>query len=73
MASLRSAYVASTRILVSQAADGGDQLGVTRVGFQLAPQPLDVDVERLCVADIIVSPNPINQCLAWQHAAGVDE
>ena len=49
------------------------RVGVRRVGLDLGPQPLDVDVERLGVADVVGAPHPVDQRLAGQHPAGVRE
>ena len=44
-----------------------------RVGLDLGPQPLDVHVERLGVADVVAAPHTVDQRLARQHPPGVGE
>ena len=45
--------------------------GFDGVGLDLGPQPLDVDVERLGVADVVGAPHPVDELHAGEHAAGV--
>ena len=59
--------------LVAEAADRDDARRVGRVGLDLRPQALDVDVERLGVADVVAAPHPVDQRLARQHPTGVGE
>ena len=45
--------------------------GLGRVRFDLGPQPLHVDVERLGVADVVRAPDPLDQLAAGEDAAAV--
>ena len=68
----RSAYTRSVE-LVAETADRDDAGRVGRVRLDLGPQPLDVHVERLGVADVVAAPHPVDQRLARQHPAGVGQ
>jgi len=57
--------------LVAEPAHRHQVYGVGRVAFNLGPQPLDVDIERLGIADIIRAPDPIDQLSAGQHPPAV--
>ena len=45
--------------------------GLGGVDLDARPQPLDVDVERLGVADVVGAPDPVDQDVAGQNPAGV--
>ncbi len=45
--------------------------GRRRVVLDLGPQPLDVDVEGLGVADVVRTPDAVDERLPGQHPAGV--
>ena len=62
---------ASSLELVAQPAYGQQVLRGRRVGLDLRPQPLDVDVEGLGVADVVAAPDPVDQLAAGEHPAGV--
>ena len=47
--------------LVAQPPHGDDVRRVGRVGLDLRPQPLDVHVEGLGVADVVGAPDPVDQ------------
>mgnify|MGYP003693955329 CR=1 FL=1 len=47
--------------------------GLVGVGLDLGPQPLDVHVERLGVADVVAAPHPVDQRVARQHPTGVGQ
>ena len=48
----------------------GEQVGRVRgVGLDLGPQPLDVDVERLGVADVVAAPHPVDELHPGEHPA----
>src|SRR5690349_15180859 len=49
--------------------DADDRFDVARTLIQLLSQPADVDVEGTRVAEIIISPNVIEQLLASRDAA----
>src|SRR5262245_26830233 len=46
---------------VAQSPDGDDASGVGGIGLDLAAQALDVDVEGLRVADVVRSPDAIDE------------
>ena len=59
-------------VLVPQTSDGDDPGRPGRLGFHLCPQPFDVDVQGLGVANIGLAPHPIDQRMSGQHPPGVD-
>ena len=56
---------------VADPPDGGDQLGGRRVLLDVGPQPLDVDVEGLRVAEVVGAPDAVDQHVAGEQPAGV--
>jgi hypothetical protein len=55
----------------AEAADSCDPGRVRWIGLDFAAQPLDVHVECLGVPDIVITPDPVDERLAWQHPPGV--
>ena len=47
------------------------RVGLRRVVLDAPAQPLDVDVERLGVADIVGAPDAVDERVAGEHAPGV--
>src|SRR5438477_2343926 len=58
---------------VAEAADRGDERGVGGVLLDLGPEPLDVDVEGLGVADVVRPPDPVDQRVTGEDSAGVGQ
>src|SRR4029077_20617772 len=55
--------------LVAEPAHREEMLRLVRVPFDLLPNPLHVNVEGLRVADVVVSPDPLDQELACEQPA----
>ena len=47
------------------------RVGDSAVRFEVGSEALDVDVERLGVADIVGSPDPVDQSVVGEHPPGV--
>src|SRR3954452_21849822 len=56
--------------LVPEPTYGEQVLGLVWVPLDLLANPLDVHIERLGVADVVVAPDPLDQELTRQEAAG---
>src|SRR3954454_21930260 len=67
----RPPYRPSGVELVAQPAHGDQVARRCRVGLDLRPETLHVDVQGLGVADVVRSPHPVDQLPAGQHPAGV--
>ena len=55
--------------LVAHASHGEDPLGRRRVGLDPAPEPLDVHVEGLGVAHVVVAPDLVDELVPGDHPA----
>src|SRR5262249_58195918 len=60
-------------VAVADAADGDDAGRVGRILLDLGPQALDVHVEGLGVAEVVGSPDPVDEHVAGEHPAPVRE
>ncbi len=58
--------------LVAESANGHQVHRVGGVGFDLGPQPLDVDVERFGVSDVVGAPDPVDQLATGEYSPSVD-
>src|SRR5262245_55647190 len=72
-AMLHSTAVESGLVLVAKPPQRHDVPWVGRVFFNLGAQALDVDVQRLGIADVVRSPHPVDQLHPREHASGVAE
>src|SRR5215472_9563394 len=57
--------------LVAKPADGHDVPRIRRLGLNLRAEPLHVNVQRLGVANVVSTPDPIDELHPGEHAAGV--
>lgn len=46
---------------IADAHSGLEILGMSRVGFQPAPEPIDIDLEHMALAQIVRSPDVLQQ------------
>jgi hypothetical protein len=44
---------------------------VRRIGLNLAPHPIDVDLQHVCLADIVWSPHVFEELVLGQHSPGI--
>ena len=56
---------------VTQSAHGHQHCRLRRIGLDLGPQAFDVDVQRLGVADVIRTPDPVDQLPPRQNPSRV--
>ena len=56
---------------VADAPDGLQEPRVRRVLLDVAPQPVDVDIDRAGLAGVVVAPDAFQQLVAAEHLAGV--
>ena len=66
-----TAMPGSHRQLVAHAPHRQDVPGVGGIGFDLRPQPPDVDVDEAPVAEVVVSPDPVEELFAAEDLARV--
>jgi hypothetical protein len=55
----------------SRAPDGQDALGLGGIGFDLHAQPVDVGVDGMFVALVLIAPHGIEQVHPREHFAGM--
>ena len=58
-------------VLVPEAANSDDSLGVCRVDLDLRAQTFHMHVERLGVTDIVSAPHTIDESLARQYSTRI--
>ena len=59
------------RQLVAVSPDGQDARGLRRIGFDLRAQPVDVRIDGVFVALVLIPPNGVEQIHTRIHLAGV--
>src|SRR5690606_34673837 len=59
------------RKLVPTAPDREDAYRLRRIGLDLGAQPVDVGVDRVLIAFVLVAPHGIEQVHARKHLAGL--